>query len=737
MAIKRYTAKSDTTITNAFKSDLVKRGVNSNMGESDIIEAFSIYAQSTTSSLEKSRILIQHSMAPVLSDRQAGKIPASGSVDFYLRVFNAKHGQSVPKKYYMDISPISRAWTEGSGLDMEGYRDKGSACWLSASSERTAQVVKTSFKSDTRNDYAAKYVSIFNGLNQRINFWFQSTGAEVAPTLTGTEYEVNIGSETTKEGIAEEYKSLVNANTSKTGLTAAYSGSSTSVVLVTNDVLAEASEPVDSINVTNVYESDIEVKGKSAILWQAEGGDVYTEGNVNYSSLPLASQYFDDVEDAEINITSLVEEWLQAEAASNYAAATAEVTFGGQPADGSKITLTDTDGKIVTYDFTAGTTTGQYKVSTTEISVDTGPAAETAASFATAIMSARAHHTTIKASSAGAITQLTQSVSGWGGHRKITSTGTTNATFSNSDYFAGGTALANNGVMLKLSGSYEDGSYEKSYYIKKFFARGTEFFFKRPVIEARWDDSKLDDRGSFYVSSSLVSGDDNLQTLHLYNNFKGTLTNIPAVGTGRIYLRLFNTSGTEITTATPDYPVTGGYHDTGIYTASFALETTETTIKDVWLTDGGTPVQTQYYTGSFKPLKYDSSMAASNQDLEHVIKITNLRGAYTIAEKPRFRVYTRKRDWQPNIYSVAKNSAPIDIVENSYFKIVRESDSLEAIGYGTGSLNHTRLSHDMSGSYFDLDMSLLEPGYSYEMSFVFKLDGVFKEQSEKFKFRVE
>jgi len=34
-------------------------------------------------------------------------------------------------------------------------------------------------------------------------------------------------------------------------------------------------------------------------------------------------------------------------------------------------------------------------------------------------------------------------------------------------------------------------------------------------------------------------------------------------------------------------------------------------------------------------------------------------------------------------------------------------------------------------------MSLLEPGYSYEMSFVFKLDGVFKEQSEKFKFRVE
>ena len=130
-------------------------------------------------------------------------------------------------------------------------------------------------------------------------------------------------------------------------------------------------------------------------------------------------------------------------------------------------------------------------------------------------------------------------------------------------------------------------------------------------------------------------------------------------------------------------------------------------------------------------------MVASDHDSEHVLKITNLRPEYTTAEKPRFRLYTRKKNWQPNIYNVAKNSAPIDIVENSYFKIIREADSLEAIGYGTGSLNHTRLSHDMSGSYFDLDMSLLEPGYSYEVSFVFKLDGTFREQSEKFKFRVK
>ena len=43
MAIKRYTADEDNTITNAFESNLQTRGTGSNMGLSDIIETFVIY----------------------------------------------------------------------------------------------------------------------------------------------------------------------------------------------------------------------------------------------------------------------------------------------------------------------------------------------------------------------------------------------------------------------------------------------------------------------------------------------------------------------------------------------------------------------------------------------------------------------------------------------------------------------------------------------------------------------
>ena len=45
MAIKKYTASIDTTITDAFKADLQNRGVDANMGASDTLEVFSIYAQ--------------------------------------------------------------------------------------------------------------------------------------------------------------------------------------------------------------------------------------------------------------------------------------------------------------------------------------------------------------------------------------------------------------------------------------------------------------------------------------------------------------------------------------------------------------------------------------------------------------------------------------------------------------------------------------------------------------------
>ncbi len=118
MAILRYTASADNTITNAYEANLVNRGTGSNMGYADSLEVFSIYGQESGSngqSQELSRILIQFPVSSISADRTAGTIPASGSVSFYLKMFNAEHPFTLPQDFNLIVAPISQSWNEGTG----------------------------------------------------------------------------------------------------------------------------------------------------------------------------------------------------------------------------------------------------------------------------------------------------------------------------------------------------------------------------------------------------------------------------------------------------------------------------------------------------------------------------------------------------------------------------------------------------------------------------------------------
>jgi len=115
MAIARYVADADNTITNAFEADLSTRGTGSNMGYADSIEIFSIYGQTSGSagqSQELSRALMRFPITSIVGDRAAGTIPASGSVSFYLRVHNAAHPFTLPQNFNLVVAPVSQSWTE-------------------------------------------------------------------------------------------------------------------------------------------------------------------------------------------------------------------------------------------------------------------------------------------------------------------------------------------------------------------------------------------------------------------------------------------------------------------------------------------------------------------------------------------------------------------------------------------------------------------------------------------------
>ena len=148
----------------------------------------------------------------------------------------------------------------------------------------------------------------------------------------------------------------------------------------------------------------------------------------------------------------------------------------------------------------------------------------------------------------------------------------------------------------------------------------------------------------------------------------------------------------------------------------------------------------EYFTGTINPQSLTQGWPghAFNPNQQYVSKISNLRPAYSNSNTTaRFRLYSRKKDWSPNIYTVASVAAPIDLVENSYYRVYRVNDDLNVIPYGTGSNNHTRLSYDVSGSYFDLDMSLLESDNTYALKFVYFINGQYAEQPEEFRFKVE
>jgi hypothetical protein len=490
MAIKRYFSDADNTITNAFKSNLTTRGTDANMGASDVLEVFSIYGQASSGSTELERVLIKFPISEITGDRSTGDLPIAGGVSFYLKMSNARHSQTVPRQFTMNISAVSRSWEEGFGLDMDEYSD----------------IVYPNNEGST---------------------WMSASQTEA---------------------------------------------------------------------------------------WTRMGGD--------YHDSPVYTDYFDTgIEDLEVDVTPLIEEWV-AGTKDNY---------------------------------------------------------------------------------------------GFGIHL----TGTQEAYYSGS---AGADSAA--GQLNNLIGS------QYSFYTKKFFGRNSEFYYKRPYIEARWDSALKDDRGIFYASSSLLSAEDNLHTIYLYNVFGGKLKNIPGVGTGEIYVKTFDSSsgGTDLTPTA----VTGGFVSTGVYSASFALETSLTTVYDRWYDSGLT---TCYHTGTIGVKSHAAS--AYNPNPKYVINITNLKPSYTRDEQVRLRLYARQKDWSPTIYTVANSNIETLAIQSASYQIHRIVDDLLIVPYGTSSDNYTQMSYDVSGNYFDFDMGILQEGYSYGIKVAFYDENSYVEQPYLWKFRVE
>jgi len=507
MAIKRYAADQDTIITNGYDYTLSTRGTGSNMGYADSLEVYSIYGQTSAStegrSSELARTLVRFPVTDMITDRTNGAIAASGSMSWYLRLYNVETAYTLPQDFILTVRALTKDWSEGTGLDMDEYTDLGNANWMNAS---------------------------------------------------------------------------------------------------------------------------------NSTAWDNVGGDFHRHPTFTVS-FPRG------YEDLEVDVTPLVEEWI-ASTKNNH---------------GVCIRLTGSQEAY--YSGSAGST-GSY-----------------------------------------------------------------------------------GGPVHNLTGS------EDTYYTKRFSSRSSQYFFKRPVIEARWDSSKRDDREYFYYSSSFAPEEDNLNTLYLYNYVRGRLVDLPGVGSGVLNVSMYSSSnsaptGSQINLAAGgdvvaalDINATASYVSTGIYSCSLALTAASTrllAVHDVWHSGG-----VQFSTGSIYPELMPSYQSAPT--FNRVTSLTNLRKQYSRKETARFRFFVRDRSWNPTLYTVSTANNPTEIIPSASYSIVRSTDNLLAVAYGTGSDLSTLMSYDEKGNYFDLDIGMLEAGYAYKIKLAYYNDSIadWVEQPVEFKFRVE
>jgi hypothetical protein len=161
------------------------------------------------------------------------------------------------------------------------------------------------------------------------------------------------------------------------------------------------------------------------------------------------------------------------------------------------------------------------------------------------------------------------------------------------------------------------------------------------------------------------------------------------------------------------------------------LESTESAFFDVWHTGG-----VEYHTGSITALSYAATNA--NQNNKYIFSLTNHKKEYHKDEVANINIFIRPKDWSPNIYTVAQTTVTNSIIEELHYKVMRSVDDFIVVDYATGSIKSTQISYNVSGNYFNFDMSILEPGYEYEFKFATYDDfrNTYVEQPYEFKFKV-
>lgn len=282
--------------------------------------------------------------------------------------------------------------------------------------------------------------------------------------------------------------------------------------------------------------------------------------------------------------------------------------------------------------------------------------------------------------------------------------------------------LPDQGYRLSFSGSQETD--DETRFVKRFISRhSVSQPHKVPTIEVRYNDALQDHHSSFYFD---LSG-----TLFFSSFERGQPANIASGSaltrlTGNDSLHLTLNSGSYTLTVSGSQHAIGSQFVTGVYSASFAIPSNDSTLlteirsagsatfSEVWGSIDGT---VPFNSGTLVIFAPNRSAFAYGSDALHVT-LPNIRSEYSSTETVRIRVHAIDHDDDSTIvFRKLPRVRPSKIFTNMYYR-VRDAHTNEIVIPFDTTYNSTLLSTDTDGMYFDLHIDALTIGVVYTFDFL-------------------
>jgi hypothetical protein len=278
--------------------------------------------------------------------------------------------------------------------------------------------------------------------------------------------------------------------------------------------------------------------------------------------------------------------------------------------------------------------------------------------------------------------------------------------------------LPDSGFRISFISAQEADS--KTRFVKRFASRNTTNTAKRPELIVSYNDVikdctqvfEFNTSGSIFLNSYTLGQSSNLTSGSSLTSLVGQNCLKVKLTSGSIS-RIFNASQHKI----------GNHYVTGIYSSSFLVNSFDNDIRSYmtgnnypgllfgvdWLSNDTT---VKFATGSLL-VNQRSATYFSQTPERYYVNITNMRSAYNLTEKSRFRLFIS--DFNREVVHVKTPIENTGVIVNQCLYRVRDFESGDVIipFHDPGTVT----SNDSTSHYFDFYMSSLPRGRTYTFDF--------------------